>query len=80
MKIEPIWETQEYVKDVDELYALMQRNPILYHCWTMYELGNITREVALMSAIKFLIQQNENMFKKLVEIYTSRPNVDREIK
>jgi len=74
MKIEPIWEKEEYIKDLAELYSLMQRNPILYHCWSAYELGEITKEIALMSAIKFLIQQNENMFKSLVR-YVNRYGV-----
>ena len=69
----PIWEKDTYItnESVDEFYRLIQRNPILHNCWTAHQRGEISLVLALMSAIKFLIKQNENMFKTLV-VYVTR--------
>lgn len=69
-----IWESQQPIDDFnsDEFTEIARKNLIVYHCLSMWKSGQLTQIGALVSAIKFLAIQNENMFKKLVEIYSER--------
>lgn len=62
----------DIVTDPREMWELRLHNPIIHHCLSHYEKGDITWEQALMSSCKFLATQNKNMFDELVKAHTEK--------
>ena len=67
----PIWEKYKFISSAEdeEFIEIIRRNPIVYACFTKYNIGELTLMGALVSSIKLLVIQNESMFKSLVEMH-----------
>ncbi len=72
MKTTKTFGEDDYVIDREEIFALSHTNPIVHMVLTLHARGDLTYEQAMMSAVKFLVGQNEAMFKSLVEIEMKR--------
>jgi hypothetical protein len=66
------FDESDYVLSSEEIWILGRTNPIVHACLTLYQKGDLDWNQAMMSAVKFLATQNENMFSELARQASER--------